>query len=439
MKNQLVTILLLAMLSQAGFSQEFDKVKLDNYFDVLEQNNKFMGSVAVSKDGEVIYTKTIGYADVDNKIQANNNSKYRIGSISKTFTTVLVFKATELGKINLNQTIDKYFPAIKNAEKITISHLLSHRSGIPSFTDTEEYLTWNTKPKTQNEMVEIITNSGSDFEPDSKAEYSNSNFVLLTYILESTFAQPYSELLTQYITRPLKLENTGLGSKINTTNNECNSYKFNGKWNIENETDISIPMGAGGIVSTASDLVKFSDALFSGKIISLENVEKMKTIKDKYGMGLFKFPFESNIAYGHTGGIDGFSSVFSHFDNGNYSYALVSNGSNFNNNNISIAVLSAILNKPYSIPEFKTFTVNLEELDNYLGVYSSEQLPLKITITKDTQSLVAQATGQPAITLEAAEKDIFRFDQAGIVMEFNPSLNLFILKQGGGQYTFKKE
>lgn len=439
MKNQLITILLLAIFSYTGFTQELDKVKLDNYFNALEQNNKLMGSVAVSKDGELIYTKTIGYADVDNKIPANINSKYRIGSISKTFTTVLVFKATELGKINLNQNIDKYFPAIKNAEKITISHLLSHRSGIPSFTDTEEYLTWNTKPKTKNEMVEIITKSGSDFEPDSKAEYSNSNFVLLTYILESTFAQPYSELLKQYITEPLDLKNTYLGSKINTNNNECNSYNFNQVWNIENETDISIPMGAGGIVSTASDLVKFSDALFEGKLVSLENLEKMKTIRDRYGMGLLKFPFESYTAYGHTGGIDGFSSVFSHFDNGKYSYALLSNGSNYNSNNISIAVLSAIFNKPYSIPEFKTFTVSQEDLDKYLGIYSSEELPLKITITKDTKSLIAQATGQPAFTLESTEKDVFRFDQAGIVMEFNPSLHLFVLKQGGGQYTFKRE
>ena len=116
-------------------------------------------------------------------------------------------------------------------------------------------------------MVEIITLAGSDFEPDSKTEYSNSNFVLLTYILEKTYSQSYSELLQNYIIRPVGLTNTYFGGKITPNQNECKSYRFNGTWKIEPETDISIPLGAGGIISTTSDLTKFADALFSGKLL----------------------------------------------------------------------------------------------------------------------------------------------------------------------------
>jgi CubicO group peptidase (beta-lactamase class C family) len=98
MKKAISTTALLLTLGQIGFSQNLDKTKLDNYFNALEQNNKFMGSVAVSKNGEIIYTKSIGFADVENKVKATENSKYRIGSISKSFTTVLILKAVEQKK-----------------------------------------------------------------------------------------------------------------------------------------------------------------------------------------------------------------------------------------------------------------------------------------------------------------------------------------------------
>lgn len=325
MKRIFFVTLAIGLLSQIGFTQDFDRAKLDNYFDALETNNKFMGSVAVSKNGKIIYTKSVGFSDFENNLKATEKSKYRIGSISKTFTAVLVFKAVEERKIALNQAIDKYFPTIKNASKISISHLLYHRSGIHNFTNDKDYFTWNTKAKTEKEMVEIIAKAGSDFEPDSKAQYSNSNYVLLTYILERSFKKSYADLLTEHITRPLGLKNTYLGGMINQKNNECNSYRFIENWELEPETDISVPLGAGGIVSTPSDLVKFSDALFSGKLIKKESLEQMKTIKENYGIGLFQIPFNNSIGFGHTGGIDGFTSIFSNFADANISYALTSN------------------------------------------------------------------------------------------------------------------
>jgi D-alanyl-D-alanine carboxypeptidase len=440
MKKTVLTTILVLTLSLIGFAQSnFDKTKLDNYFNALEQNNKFMGSVAVSKNGEIIYTKSIGFADIENNLKATENSKYRIGSISKSFTTVLVLKAIEQKKLDLNQSIEKWFPTIKNAKKITVKHLLSHRSGIHNFTNDKDYLTYNTQRKTEEEMVEIIAKGGSDFQPDSKAEYSNSNFVLLTYILEKTLNKSYSELLQKYIVEPIGLTNTYVFEKINTSNKECKSYRFVGSWNEETETDYTIPLGAGAITSTPSDLTKFADALFGGKLLKFESLEIMKTIKEGYGIGLFQIPFYKNVGYGHTGGIDGFSSVYSHFPDDIISYALISNGTNMNKNDISIAVLSAVYNKPYEIPSFKTFNVTSEELDKYLGVYSSKQIALKITITKDGNTLIAQGTGQPAFPLEATDKDKFKFDQAGAKLEFNTKDKTLILFQGGGQIEFTKE
>jgi hypothetical protein len=128
-----------------------------------------------------------------------------------------------------------------------------------------------------------------------------------------------------------------------------------------------------------------------------------------------------------------------HFADDNVSIAVTSNGTNFDNNQISIALLSAVYNKPYDLPTFKTFEVASEDLDKYLGVYSSTEIPLKITVTKQGKTLIAQATGQSSFALEATEKDKFKFEQTKAFFEFNPEDKSMILKQGGRIINFSKE
>jgi CubicO group peptidase (beta-lactamase class C family) len=439
MNKVLLTSLLFLSISTVGFSQNFDKVKLDNYFKALEKNNKFMGSVAVSKNGKLIYSKSIGYADLENKIKATEKTKYRIGSITKSFTAILILKAIENKKLDINETIDKWFPTITNSKKITIKQLLTHRSGIHNFTNNVDYLQWNTQSKTEMEMIEIIKKGGSDFQPSTRAAYSNSNFVLLTFILERIFNTSYSELVQTYIVKPIRLTNTYVFGKINTANNESKSYNYLGFWKEESETNFTVPLGAGAITSTPTDLIKFANALFNGQLLSPESLKIMKTIKEGYGSGLFQVPFYSSIGFGHTGGIDGFRSVYSYFEDEKISYALTSNGTNMNNNDISIAVLSAVFNKPYQIPVYTKYALTSEELDKYLGVYATKQMPLKITVTKNKNTLIIQVTGQQAFVVQATEKDKFTLDQVGAKFKFNPAEETMILFQFGGQIKFIKE
>ena len=261
MTRKISIAFLFGFLFVSSFAQNFNAAKLDSLFQVLETKDKFMGSISIAENGKIIYAKTIGKSDLETNTLATTNTKYRIGSISKIFTSCLIFKAIEEKKLDLNQTIDSYFPSIENAKKITISNLLNHRSGIHNFTNDPEYLLYNTQAKSEKEMVDLIAKSKSDFEPDSKAEYSNSNYVLLSYILEKTYKKPYKEILNTKIIKPLGLKNTYFGGKINIQNNECYSYTFADKWKKETETDMTIPMGAGGIVSTPTDLVLFAEQL----------------------------------------------------------------------------------------------------------------------------------------------------------------------------------
>ncbi len=431
-------LLFLAILTvQVGISQTIDKVKLDTYFNVLEVNNKFMGSVALMKDGEIVYANQIGFSDIETKKKPDDNTKYRIGSISKTFTATLVFKAIEEGRIKLEQTIENYFPSVRNSSEITIADLLNHRSGIYNFTNDEVYLSYNTEHKSEEELLSIISEYESAFEPNTKSEYSNSNYVLLSFILEKLYNKSFAEILREKIVHPIGLKNTYFGGKIDIEKNEANSYK--GDWEIQTETDMSIPLGAGGIISDPSDILLFAEALFNHKIVSEERVTQMQTLKDNYGMGLFKMPFYEKYSFGHTGGIDGFSSMFGYFPEEKSAFALTSNGTNFNNNDIAIALLSALFNRDFTVPSFETYKVSSDDLEVYLGIYSSPSFPLKITITKSGAILVAQATGQPSFSLDATEKDKFKFDQAGVVMEFDTKNNQMTLKQGGGVFVLAKE
>jgi CubicO group peptidase (beta-lactamase class C family) len=439
MKHYFLTAIC-AVMCTASFAQNFDKAKLDSYFNALDTNDKFMGSVAVIKNGKIIYTKAVGYADLENKIKSDVNTKYRIGSITKTFTAVLILKAVEENKIKTDEKLSRYYPEIKNADKITIEDMLYHRSGIHSFTDDADYFSWNTLPKTKEELVSIISKGESEFEPGSKFSYSNANYILLSFILQDIYKKPFAELLKEKIITPCGLSKTRYGGVINIKNNECYSYTYDSsRWVKESETDMSIPMGAGGIVSTPTDLTKFVEALVSRKIISENSMERMTTLKERFGMGIFPIPFDTLKGWGHTGAIDGFSSMYVYFPKESVTFALISNGNNYDNNSIAIIVLSAVFNKPYDIPELRTYKVTSEKLDQYLGVYASKDLPLKLTFTKEGETLSVQATGQSQLPLEARDKDEFAFDRAGIILEFNTEKNMVVLKQGGGVFTFFKE
>jgi hypothetical protein len=204
---------------------------------------------------------------------------------------------------------------------------------------------------------------------------------------------------------------------------------------------MSIPGGAGGVVSTPTDLDRFLEALFGGKLVTPASLGQMQTIRDGCGMGLFKFPFGSKASYGHAGGIDGFTSIATYFPDDKVAVALCTNAQNYTANDVLIGALSIYFRLPYRIPTFQasTFVPAATDLDRYPGSYASSQMPLKIMIKKEGTMLQGQATGQGPFVLEPVSKDVFRFEQTGLRIEFDPTRPEFTLKQGGGSFLFTKE
>ena len=431
---------LLIVLGSSCTKHNINKPKLDSLLTSLESHNKAMGSLAISVNGDVIYSRAIGYRslDRDEKIKSDIHTKYRIGSISKMFTATMIFQLIEEGKLKLNDRLAAWYPELPNAQKITIRNMLNHRSGLRNFTADPAYGEYMTLPCAEAELTAIFASQKPDFEPDEKAEYSNTNFVLLGYIIEKITKKPYSEELNERIVSRIGLTDTYYGGKTSVKNNEAHSYAFAVNWMQFEETDMSIPGGAGAIVSTPADLTKFIEALFAGKFISKDHLNLMKTLNDNYGMAMFETDFDGKRGYGHSGWLDGFRSTLTYFPEEKLAIAYCTNGGTYSFDSVKNAALSIYFNKPFTYPGFKKTLLKSEVLNKYLGVYSTKQIAFKITISKDNATLIAQGTGQPQFVLEPVAQDRFIIDELGTIFDFDISKKQFVLENGSFEMHFTR-
>ncbi|KAA3620631.1 MAG: class A beta-lactamase-related serine hydrolase [Flavobacterium sp.] len=453
MKNQIILLVVFIPLlfscgnkseskhSEKALNEKSFTNKLDDLFDVLHQNNKFMGNISMSHEGTVIYTKAMGYDDVENKKTSTIATKYRIASITKMFTATLVFKAIEEKKLSINQTIYTYFPAIENANKITISNLLNHRSGIPSFTKDETFFDYRTQYRSREEMLKIIANYKSNFEPDTSNEYSNSNYFLLSQILETIYNLPYEDIIQEKIIKPLGLTNTYSGGKINISNNESYSYSFSDKWTEFPETNLSIALGSGSIVSNPSDLNKFIVALFNEKIVSKEMLDVMTTIKDNHGMGIMPFNHKNKNGFGHGGHIDAFHSISVYIPQEKLAVTISSNAIDYNINSLLTDVLKCYFNEPIELPNFDHVEIAASELEKYVGIYAADKGSGKFTITQENNILYTQLNELPKEPLVYKGNHKFTNEEIGANFIFDPEKNQLGLEQSGvaDTYIFTKQ
>jgi len=439
-RKLLFVLLPILVLVSGCHKHSFNKPRLDSLLVTLNAHEQNMGSIAIADNGTIVYQNAFGYSRVNGTIKtpANIHTKYRVGSITKMFTAVMIFQLIEEGKLTLTTTLAKYYPQLPNASKITIAQMLSHHSGLHNFTADSGYVKYMGKPKSETEMTAIFAKQKADFEPGIKAAYSNTNFVLLGYIIEKITGKSYPEELKERITTKIGLEDTYYGTKTDPLNNEAYSYNYISGWSQVPETDMSIPGGAGAIIASPTDLVHFIDALFAGKLISNANLEHMKLMKDNFGMAMFIFPFDDKTGYGHDGGIDGFLSQLIYFPADKLSVAYAANGLRYPTDEIVMDALSIYYNKPFAMPEFKSVELKSADLDKYLGNYTSAKMPLKIAITKNKTTLIGQATGQSAYPLEARGNDKFVLDLAGVSLRFDTVKHTFYYFQNGETYLFTR-
>jgi CubicO group peptidase (beta-lactamase class C family) len=438
----LATLLILGLFT-AGYAQSPDKAKLDQFFDRLAEKNKAMGSLTIAKDGKVVYTRAIGYSQINGteKKPLTEANRFRIGSITKMFTAAMILQLVEEGKLKLTDTLDKFFPQVPNAKKITIAQILAHRSGIhDSILDPNLRPASGKSAVTKDELLTIISKGAPDFEPDAKHRYSNSGYLLLGIIIEKLTGKSYGEALRERITSRIGLNDTYTATgNIDVNKNESLTYFYlGGDWKQVPETHPSILFSAGSIVSTPSDLAKFIQALFDLKLISQESLAAMKTIRDGDGLGMEPFTFAGKTFYGHTGGGDNYGAWLAYLPEEKLAVAYTTNAKVYPVRDIVSGVVDIYYNKPFTIPALESIAVSPEVLDKYVGVYSSPEAPVKFTITRNGATLFFQPPGQSAVPLEATAQDKFQIEGA-VVIEFDAAKNQMIIKRRGGERVFTKE
>lgn len=451
-------LLFVFAFSNLTFAQ--DKfTRMDSLLNYLHENNKFMGSLTIREGENVVFSKAYGFADVEKNIKADRFTRYKIGSISKTFTAVMVMQLIEEKKLTLQTKLNRFYPKMPNAEKISIYDLLHHRTGIVDFVNQDSaFHKVLDKKHSKEDILKVITSYEPLFEPGSKYQYSNSNFFILGCIIEKLTKKSYAENLQNRIVKKAELgtyenktEMTAKGAvtnkvfvpttyykeeATNTANKESYSYYFDGTYWVKSlENHNSIPFASGGITSTTADLTKFIYALFDGKLVSQASLDQMKEIKEGYGKALIQFPFGERRFYGHGGRIENFSSMLGYYPTEKLSFSLISNGDNFVQNDIIIGILSIYYKMPFPFPKF--MKMDKAELAKFTGTYASKDLPLKITVSEKNGELSAQATGQGAFPLTFKEETTFVFAPAGIEMVFGDKS--FVLIQGGMKFNFTKE
>jgi CubicO group peptidase (beta-lactamase class C family) len=327
-------------------AQNITRERLDSLFDALAAGNKAMGSICITQNGKQIYNRSIGYSliDTQTKIPADHKTKYRIASITKMFTAAIMFQLIQEGKIDFETTLDEYYKDLPGAKNITIGMMMSHRSGLHNIFDEPDFTSWKTIQRSEEEVVAMIGKNPLEFTPDSKASYSNSNYLLLGYIIERICKKPFSEVVHDRIISKIGLKHTYYGGKTDMSKGECYSYVYdNSGWVKQPEADMSILGAAGALVSTPADMNKFIEALYAHRLFKVKYLAKMLEIKDGFGMGMMPFTYGSRTAYGHPGGIDGFNSVLEYFPEEDLIICYCSNGQFYNMSDIINPALSIIL------------------------------------------------------------------------------------------------
>lgn len=442
MRSAITFSFLTFLLILKSYGQEINTKKLDSFFNVLRDQNKAMGSFAIAKNGKIIYEKSLGYSTLGpDTILAGSATRYRIGSISKIFTAVMIFQLIDEGKLSLDTKLSKYFPQMPEADKISMGNLLSHTSGLMDYVNDVADKDWITNPHPKAEVLDTIAKRKLHFLPGEKQQYSNSGYLLMGYILEKITGKTYSKLLETRVVKKINLKNTVSSVANNLGDKEAKPYRMIQKW--IDVKDIYFPnvIGVGDILSTPADLLIFINALSSGKLISQKSYTQMSTFigRNGFGMGLIRVPFYKQVGLGHNGGTYGsFSAVYDFKETG-ISIASCINGLNYPLNDINVAVLTISNGMPFLLPDFKSTPLTTEELAAYPGVYVNKKLPFKMLIARNGEALTAQATGQSAFPIAAVSKGVFKFDGAGIVLEFNLEKQEMTLKQGGMVYVFSKE
>lgn len=313
----LIATALLASGAHAADLVPGAKKKLDAYFAGLQSQGQLSGSLAISERGALRYERSVGFATIENGVPqpADGGTRYRIGAVSRLFTAALAFQLAEQATITLDNKLAEFYPDLPNAISISYRQLLQQRSGLADYTASPGFEGWRSTPRTHAEMLKTIVGGGTKFPAGERVEVSETNYLLLGYVLEKVTDRSYDEILRQRITSKLGLVRTYQAGAGGATTLEATSYAWTPDgWRAVTDDDPSVGGGASSLVSNAGDLVAFTDALFAGKVVSNYNVGAMRDDENTgYTIGLRRLVLAGTPCFGERGHVAAYDAFVCHF------------------------------------------------------------------------------------------------------------------------------
>ncbi len=380
-------------------------------------------AVLISQDGEILYEKAFGMANMEKDMSNTIETKFRIGSITKQFTASAILKLNEDGVLHLDDKLSKYIPDYPRGDEVTIHHLLTHTSGINNYTNKIDFESDDiSKPiKSVEDHIASFKNDPYNFDPGENWSYSNSGYFLLGYIIEQVSGMEYGDYLEKTFFKPLKMKNTGVHYGDINLKHEAIGYAYkDGKVELAPNWEMTWAGGAGALYSTVEDLNKWNEGVFNGKLLNEESMKRAFTpvilnngqpAFSSYGYGWAIGVYRGWETVSHSGGLPGFISYLIRFPKKKITVAVLANATpqpRINPNLVANELAQFFFWKEMDLqPTFKANQeVKTRLLQDYVGRYAYPQgMILNVTIEGD--QLFAKLGAQPKFEIFPRGDDAF--------------------------------
>ena len=362
--------------------------------------------ILIARGDRVLYRQARGLAQMELGVPLTPEHVFRIASITKIFTAATVLKLAEQGKLSLDDTLAVYLPDFPHAGEITLRQMLNHTAGISDANMIPEPGFSRRQPDTAT-LVAEIGKRPLDFPPGSRWAYSNAGYVLLGAVIEKVTGEPWHAATEKLLARPLGLSHTRYGDDSALIAGRVTGYTTdNPSRSPLNPPPISssIPAAAGGLVSTADDLLRWMRALQNGSAVGRNGFVQMATPPDglpatpeRYGLGLYLWTVRGQRMLGHTGQINGFASILAYLPEQDITVVALANDDRFDAKMVGRRLAAIALGNPY--PEVVPVAPSADVLRALAGTYRYDENTLQTLSVRDGK-LYSQRQGRGEIPLQ---------------------------------------
>jgi len=358
-----------------GYSQNLTS-KIDALLETKFKNNGPGATALVSKGGKVIYRKAFGNANLELGVPMVPENVFQIGSMTKQFTAVSILMLLEQGKLALNDDITKYIPGYPTHNKnITIHHLLTHSSGIKSYTSMRGLREIARKDLTPIELIDFFQNEPMDFNPGEKYKYNNSGYIILGYIIEKISGVSYAEFVETNILKKINMSSSVYGSKSKIIKNRASGYQKRSDYRNATYISLTLPYAAGSIMSTVDDLLKWQQAISNNTLVKAKTIKKAFTnytlnngTKINYGYGWNINEINGTPTLEHGGSIFGFKSMGVYIPSKDVYVVVLSNCDCNSPTTTALKIAALAIDNPF--PDTNNAVIlSSQQLEQWVGTY----------------------------------------------------------------------